>query len=255
MIRQIFSFLFTLTCIWSWCFAGGIGHAFAPSPATPQLWGEDIPGVRTHLNTQEPVIALTLDACGGKRGNGFDKKLINWLRKHHIPATLFITGRWINANEEIAKELASSPLFEIENHGMNHCPCSVSGRSAYGIPGTGSVEEVMREVSDATVIIKKVTNRQPRFFRSGTNYYDEVALALIEDLGYNVVGYSIAGDEGATLSEDAIVKKLLQAKAGNIILCHMNQPESDTAEGLITVIPMLQKKGFCFVTLQEYPLR
>ena len=254
MIRQIFSFLFTLTCIWSWCFAGGIGHAFAPSPATPQLWGEDIPGVRTHLNTQEPVIALTLDACGGKRGNGFDKKLINWLRKHHIPATLFITGRWINANEEIAKELASSPLFEIENHGMNHCPCSVSGRSAYGIPGTGSVEEVMREVSDATVIIKKVTNRQPRFFRSGTNYYDEVALALIEDLGYNVVGYSIAGDEGATLSEDAIVKN--SSGKGRRHYTMSYEPTRKRHGGRIDHgHPDAPKKGFRFVTLQEYPLR
>lgn len=234
---------------------GGMAFASSSQETVPLLWGEDIPGVMTHFNTREPVLALTLDACGGKRGSGFDKKLITWLKKHNIPATLFLTGRWIDANKKPAQELASCSLFEIENHGMNHRPCSVSGRLAYGIPGTKNVSEVINEVQDGADTIKEIIDRKTRFFRSGTNYYDEIAIATIEKLGYNAVGYSIAGDEGATLSKEAIIIKLLKAKPGDIILCHMNHPESDTAEGLIEVIPILQERGFRFVTLKEYPLQ
>ncbi|MDQ0917874.1 hypothetical protein [Paenibacillus sp. V4I5] len=43
--------------------------------AKPKKWGENVPGVRTHLTTEEQVIALTFDACGGKEGSGYDEKL------------------------------------------------------------------------------------------------------------------------------------------------------------------------------------
>ena len=48
----------------------------------PLEWGENVTGVRTRLDTYDRVIALTLDACGGSKGSGYDKKLVSFLRKH-----------------------------------------------------------------------------------------------------------------------------------------------------------------------------
>src|SRR4030042_5268251 len=107
----------------------------------PRKWGERVRGVRTKLNTDQKLIALTFDACGGPRSNGYDAKLIEYLKSEKIPATLFISGKWIDANPEIFAELAKEPFFEIENHGLNHRPCSVNGRSAYGIAGTKGGEK------------------------------------------------------------------------------------------------------------------
>ncbi len=224
------------------------------SSPVPRLWGETIPGVCTRMKTEEPVVALTLDACGGKRGNGFDRELIEWLEKEKIPATLFVTGRWIEVNEEVFLNLASSPLFQIENHGMNHKPASVSGQSAYGIKGSCSIDELLEEVDKGAASIYNRTRRHPKLFRSGTNYYDDIALSIIKERGYSVVGYTIAGDGGASFSKKEIISVLLKARPGDIILCHMNHPESSTAEGLMSVIPLLQEKGFRFVKLQDYPL-
>ncbi len=95
----------------------------------------------------------------------------------------------------------------------------------------------------------------PRHYRSGTNFYDDVALALAADLGYEVVGYAVAGDAGATLPRDEVRKALLRSRPGDILLCHMNHPRSDTAEGLAEALPLLIQEGFRFVPLSAYPLR
>src|SRR4030067_3811448 len=58
----------------------------------PQEWGEGVRGVKTRLNTDQKVLALTFDACGGPKGSGYDSKLIEYLESEKIPATLFISG-------------------------------------------------------------------------------------------------------------------------------------------------------------------
>ncbi|MEC0230386.1 polysaccharide deacetylase family protein [Paenibacillus alba] len=224
------------------------------SKAVPKKWGEQITGVRTHLVTKEKAIALTFDACGGKEGSGYDEKLINYLIKEHIPATLFINSRWIIANPDTFTKLAANPLFEIENHGTEHRPLSINGKPAYGIAGTKNVSEVIHEVTDNADRIEQLTGRRPVFFRSGTAYYDDVAAAIVHDLGTQLAGYNVLGDAGATYNTDQVYHALMKAKSGSIVLAHMNHPEKDTAEGIIKAIPDLQKAGFQFVQLSTYPL-
>ena len=50
------------------------------SDCIPKKWSDTIDGIMTKLDTNEKVIALTLDACGSKN-NSYDSKLIyslNW---------------------------------------------------------------------------------------------------------------------------------------------------------------------------------
>jgi peptidoglycan/xylan/chitin deacetylase (PgdA/CDA1 family) len=59
----------------------------------PHYWGFGAPGVLRHLPTNRRVIALTFDACGGPGGSGYDAALIGYLRRHEVPATLFLNSR------------------------------------------------------------------------------------------------------------------------------------------------------------------
>ncbi len=223
--------------------------------AQPQQWGEKVSGIAHSLDSAEKVLALTFDACGGSaRSNGYDAQLIDYLEKMQIPATLFISGKWIDANPDIFLKLAHNKLFEIGNHGLNHLPCSVNGKSAYGIKGTGSIAELMQEIEGNGKKLKSLTGREPRFYRSGTNYYDEAAVALARDLGYTTVGYSVLGDAGATYNRDQVKKALLGARAGSIVIFHFNHPEGETAEGIMDAIPIIEKNGFRFVKLSDYPI-
>jgi peptidoglycan/xylan/chitin deacetylase (PgdA/CDA1 family) len=220
----------------------------------PREWGENVRGVKTHIKTAEMVIALTLDACGSPNGMAFDSRLIDFLRKEKVPATLFINGRWIDPNRANFDKLAADQLFEIANHGLKHRPASVTGRSAYGINGTKNVAELVDEIELNALRLKELTGKAPRFFRAGTAYYDEVAVKVAEDLGEHVAGFSVLGDAGATFSRRQVAKALLSAAPGAVVILHMNHPESGTAEGVMDAIPELKKRGYRFVRLSEMEL-
>jgi peptidoglycan/xylan/chitin deacetylase (PgdA/CDA1 family) len=221
----------------------------------PREWGEVVRGVKTKLNTEEKVSALTFDACGGSGGSGYDARLIQYLETEKASATLFISGRWMEANPEICKKLSKNPLFEIENHGLKHKPCSAIGRSVYGIEGTKSVGEIYDEIESNALRILDLTGRKPKYYRPAAAFCDEVCVEIANALGYEVVNFSVLGDAGATYSKRRVKEALSNAPPSSIILLHMNHPETGTAEGLIDAIPQLKKRGFRFVKLSEYGLR
>jgi peptidoglycan/xylan/chitin deacetylase (PgdA/CDA1 family) len=230
----------------------GADPAGYPSQATE--WGERVTGVRTRLATEERVVALTFDACGGGSGGGYDEDLIAYLSSQDVPATLFFNKRWIDANERTFRDVAENSLFAVGNHGSRHLPLSVNGRSAYGIPGTTSPAEVVDEIMDNQNAIERLTGRRPQWFRSGTAFYDEVAVRIAQDLGLDVVNYDVLGDAGATFTEAQVAAALTAASPGSIALLHMNQPTSGTAGGVRLAVPELRDRGFEFVRLGEYAL-
>lgn len=225
------------------------------SGKTPKEWGENVAGVKRHLATDQKVLALTLDACGSAKGKGVDQKLIDFLVREKIPATLFINARWIDANPGLFRELAANPLFEIGNHGMWHKPASINGRSVYGIDGTRDVRELVEEIELNARKIEAITGKRPELYRSGTAYYDELAVKISNELGHKVAGFSVLGDAGATFPAQKVQAALLASKPGDIILAHMNHPESGTGAGIMAEVPELKKKGFRFVRMSEFPLR
>jgi len=218
----------------------------------PKYFGESVEGIVTRIETSEKIVALTFDACGGKNGLGYDQKLIDYLLEEEVPATLFVNGRWIDENLDLFQLFSHNELFEIENHGYAHKPLSVNGKSIYGIEGTKNVSEVIDEVWKNAMKIEELTGRRPRYFRSGTAYYDEIAVKVVRELDEKPVNFTILGDAGARYTKAQMVKSAKDTKNGSIILYHMNHPEGDTAEGIMEVIPMLRKMGFKFVLLKDY---
>jgi peptidoglycan/xylan/chitin deacetylase (PgdA/CDA1 family) len=225
------------------------------SGRVPHEWGEVVKGVKTRLNTDQKVLALTFDACGGPKGSGYDAKLIDFLTGEGIPATLFISGKWMDANPDIFRALTRNPLFEIENHGSKHRPCSATGRSAYGIKGTKSVEEIYDEIEWNALKILNLTGRRPKYYRPGAAYCDEICVEIANALGHEVVNFSVRGDAGATYSKKQVEEALLHSAPASIILMHMNHPKGGTAQGVSAVVPELRKRGFRFVKLSEFELR
>ncbi len=217
--------------------------------AVPIFWGLEVPGVLTSMDSDG--IAITLDACGGSGGDGYDAELIDGLIARQVPATLFLNERWINANPDLARALAENPLFEIANHGTSHLPLSVSGQAAYGIPGTSSPLEAAREVRFNHVTITELTGKSPRFFRSGTAHYDEVAVQIAQDFGEGVLGFTVNGDAGATFSAEEVRRQVAGAGPGSIIIAHMNQPAGQTAEGLLAGVDDALARGMHFTLLEN----
>lgn len=200
-------------------------------------------------------MVLTFDACGSPKGKGIDLDLIHFLEQEKIPATLFINARWIDANLDLFLKLAGNPLFTVANHGFLHRPASVKGRAVYGIDGTRNISELVDEIELNARKIERLTGARPVYYRSGTAYYDELAVQVAERLGHQVIGFSVLGDAGATFTKEQVSSALLASAPGAIVILHMNHPESGTGQGVMMAVPQLRKKGFRFVSLSEYPLR
>jgi len=198
-------------------------------------------------------IALTLDACGGK----YDGDLIEFLIKNQIPATIFATKKWLVRNPQgLSIIKAHLDLFDVENHGEKHIPAVIGkDRTVYGIQGEPDVVHLRREVVKGAQAVEKATGVAPHWYRGATGEYDAQAIKEIEKLGYKIAGFSVNADNGATLKKSTIEKRLKRVKAGDVIIAHMNKPESDSAEGLAVGLADLLKAGFVFVRLDQVDLK
>ncbi|MEO6997943.1 MAG: polysaccharide deacetylase family protein [Terracoccus sp.] len=218
---------------------------------SPTRWGMSMPGITTVVPVAgaAPTLALTFDACGGPGGSRYDATLVQLLRSHHVPATLFLNQRWIKENPRTADDLISDPLFAIENHGTQHRPLSVTGRSAYGIRGTRSAAEVVDEVWTNHEYLRSLSGRAPTWFRSGTAWYDDVAVQITRALGSRIAGFAVNGDAGATASPGQVSLALRTAPTGSIVIMHMNHPGHGTRPGLADALPRLLAAATRFVHL------
>jgi peptidoglycan/xylan/chitin deacetylase (PgdA/CDA1 family) len=215
----------------------------------PKKFDIFVPGV---VSEGRRDVALTFDACGGgKLGNGFDAKLIGLLEKHEVAATLFLNGRWIDANPSIAADLAANPLFELANHGWEHRPLTVAGQAAYGIKGTANPGEAYDEIMRGVDALAQVTGERSPYFRPGTAWCDDVAVELAGRLGVSIIAFSINGDAGATAPKATVAANFGKARSRSIVLAHFNRPEKATAEGLAKALPRLLDAGRSFATLTD----
>jgi peptidoglycan/xylan/chitin deacetylase (PgdA/CDA1 family) len=228
------------------------GVAARHADARPAEWGTSLRGIRSSLHVPFEAdgrarVAWTFDACGS--GDGVDHALLDGLRDAAVPATLFLNARWIERHPALAAELAADPLFILANHGTRHLPLSVTGAQAYGIHGAASAEEAVGEVWGNHELLTGLTGTPPRYFRSGTAHYDDVAVQIVQDLGELPIGFTVNGDGGATYTAATVHAELMSARPGDIVIAHMNQPGSGTAEGAISAAAELRDRGVKLVHL------
>jgi peptidoglycan/xylan/chitin deacetylase (PgdA/CDA1 family) len=196
----------------------------------------------------ERAVALTLDACGG----GFDAELIETLVEFRVPATAFVTRRWIERHPEGMAMLAAHPdLFAIEDHGARHLPAVLGEQKrVFGLRGVPDIARLRDEVAGGARAIAAAGAPEPRWYRGATARYDPEAVSEIQSMGYRIAGFSVNADAGATLTRRAVAARLARVQPGDIVLAHMNKPQSESAEGLRDALPGLLARGIRFVTLR-----
>lgn len=225
--------------------------------AKPGRWGEFVKGVDEDLITRQKYIAFTFDACGGERGTGFNKNLIDFLHNEKIPATLFVTGRWIDTHFTDFLSISKDTLFEIENHGLNHKPCSIDGESEYGIHGTATVGDAFDEIEANARKIEALTHHKPRYYRSATAFIDEACARMAEQLGITAISFQVLSGDAVPFTPDSVIEEnvIKNIKPGAIVIMHMNHPEWYTYEAMQKIVPKLRAMGYKFVQLEDFKLR
>ncbi|MGO1160917.1 polysaccharide deacetylase family protein [Brucella pseudogrignonensis] len=195
-----------------------------------------------------PQVALTLDACMGKT----DHRILDVLVQNRIPATIFVTARWLKQNAEAFAVMKANPdLFDIENHGNMHVPAITNVRTMYNIKTAGSLDAVRSEIDGGADAIAKAGASKPEWYRDATARYSTDAVKLAENMGYKIGGYSLNGDQGASLLAPVVAKRIMAARDGDVIISHINQPSRSAGEGVAKGILALQANGMKFVKLRD----
>ena len=204
--------------------------------------GFPAPLIIEHGPRNSTKIALTFDACCTGKPDEYDAQVVEILLREKAPATLFLSGRWVEKNAEKAKFLSTQEQFEIANHSYYHPHLTEA-----------TDERVTRELTRTQNILKKVTGKTARYFRPPYGEVDERVAKLASEAGLMTIQYDLAsGDPDPGLSAGKIAATVLrEARGGSIVVFHMNRNGVHTAEMLPAIISGLRQKGFTLVTVGE----
>jgi peptidoglycan/xylan/chitin deacetylase (PgdA/CDA1 family) len=195
-----------------------------------------------------PRVALTFDACMGRT----DMRILSALIDNRMPATIFVTGRWLKHNKAAFAQMRAHPdLFEIEDHGAMHVPPVDRPMKIYGIAAAGSPTAVAAEVEGGAVALRAEGADTPRWYRGSTARYTPSSIAQIRRLGFKVAGYSLNGDGGSLLGARVAEKRIAAARDGDVVIAHINQPTHAAGAGVVKGILDLKAKGYAFVRLSD----
>lgn len=205
-------------------------------------------------------VALTFDADltalmrkrlqHGKVKSYYNEALITELRKQRVPATLFLTGMWMEQYPDRTRELAADPLFELGTHSYAHKGFT---KQCYTL-GTVPRAEMLADVRRAVVLLDQLDSHATRWFRFPGGCYDGTALHELAPAGVTAVGLDVPGADGFAKSPQRIVKQVMsQVQSGSIVVLHMhggdNAPYTD--EAITPIITGLRARGFEFVTVTQ----
>ena len=195
------------------------------------------------VTTSEPVVALTFDACATlKQANGFDRKVFEVLAAEQIPATLYLSGRWVEKHPISSKALAAAPFLELGNHTYSHPRLTLLRK-----------QRLRWQIRSTSKILEKCLGRKPLSLRPPAGAWNADVVRAASQEGLPVVTWSVvSGDVGGRLPPRRMVERVLeQTKPGSIVIFHINRREPSTKRALPGVIAGLRERGFRFVTVSQ----
>jgi peptidoglycan/xylan/chitin deacetylase (PgdA/CDA1 family) len=195
------------------------------------------------LPTNRRVVALTFDAGAGAQGVA---PILAALSHERVPATFFLTGRWVDAQPAAARQIVAAGHL-VGDHTVDHPHLpALSGQA------------VRAEVTSAAATIARVTGRDPHpWFRFPYGESDTRTRAIIAGLGYQAVGWTVdtLGWEGRSAGgpRDVVRRVLARLSPGEIVLMHVGaNPDDGTtydADALPDVITAVRAAGYGFTTV------
>jgi peptidoglycan/xylan/chitin deacetylase (PgdA/CDA1 family) len=220
---------------------------FAADGGAPSIPDGGAPSIPTFairgVTTSEPVVALTFDACATlKQPNGFDRKVFEILAATQVPATFYLSGRWVEKHPTAARAIADAPLIELGNHSYSHPRLTLVRK-----------ERLRWQIRRTNQVLEKKLGRRPLSLRPPAGAWNAKVLRAARDENLPVVTWTVvSGDVGGHVPPARMVQTVLdETKPGAIIIFHINRREPYTKKALPDIIAGLRGKGFRFVTVSQ----
>jgi len=160
-----------------------------------------------------PGVALTFDLCPVRNGAGYDQALIEYLIEQKIPATFFMSGRWIARHDRHVKALLQVPFFEVGTHGEVHAHMPFQ-----------SAEEQEQEILGPVRLLKAKYDHNATLFRPPYGEFNDDTVNVVHSLGLQFILWNVvSGDPDPTLTAVQIEDRLKRfVRKGSVIVMHAN---------------------------------
>ncbi|GGM47602.1 lipoprotein [Micromonospora sonchi] len=224
----------------------------ATSPGT-------LPPVVDHGPRTGNKVALTFDAdmtdamryqlrSGAVRSYA-NLKIIDLLEQEGVPATFFLTGKWVEQYPDVTRRLAANPRFELANHTYGHLAFTAD---CYGLPRIER-RKMTADVAGTFDIVSAYGGRQTRYFRFPGLCHDRAALTELAPLGLTVVdGDVVSGDPFATAWRPIVRAVLDKVRPGSVVVLHVTEANAPmTDEALPHILAGLAERGLEPALLSE----
>jgi peptidoglycan/xylan/chitin deacetylase (PgdA/CDA1 family) len=211
-----------------------------------------------HGPRDRDAVALTFDAdvsrrlprSGAAARAGAHRKILAFLKSQRVPATLFLTGLWVEVHPSDAREVGREPLFEIGNHSYSHLafagPC-------FGLPVINSDGQKREEVLRGADVIAAATRRMPRYFRFPGGCYAPGDVALVRTLRAEPVQWDVLSGDSFDFDAASVAQRILESiRPGSIVVMHLSEPQRAVGTEVLTILlPELHARGLTPVTLSD----
>lgn len=188
-----------------------------------------------HGNRKVAKIALTFDDGPHLQ----TPAVLAVLEKYNAKGTFFCIGENIEKKTQIAKQIVEQGHV-ISNHTFSHHRWFDLYPSA----------RMQTDIEACNAVIKKITGVENLYFRPPYGVTNPPLAKAIQKSGLQSIGWSFrtydTNKTSALELKNAILRKI---KNGDIVLLHDRTP--DLPQLLNEILPLLQQKGFTFVTIKE----
>lgn len=194
-----------------------------------------------------PHMLRRLDA--GETASYYNEALIAELRRLRVPATLFLTGLWMQRYPQPTREFAADPLLELGTHTWQHRAFTANCYGLAQVPRAEMLDEVTRA---QRLLDELAGSRATKLFRFPGGCYDDAALQAIAPSGVTVIQFDVPGGDGFQDQPEQIVRTVLDGvRGGSIVVLHMNGGNTSprTADAVGPIVAGLRDQGYTLTTV------
>jgi peptidoglycan/xylan/chitin deacetylase (PgdA/CDA1 family) len=254
VIKFITAFFFSL-------YVAIFPHAKIPVSFSPTISSEFLSqDIIFHGATSSAKLALTFDAdmtpsmkarmATNSAITWYNEKVVEVLRSTRTPATLFLTGMWIETHPEVSKQLATDPLFELGNHSYSH---PYFAKPCFGLKPMAE-DQRSNEITKTQTLLKNLTGHDNLYFRFPGGCYTAKDLTLVKSMGLVAIQWNSQGPDSFNTDTGKIINNLKRlTKSGAIIVLHLHGGKNapNTADAITSYIPWAKSQGYEFVKLTD----
>ena len=193
----------------------------------------------TKGDTTKKQVVFTFDAGSGTQSA---QQILDTLKKYHLTATFFMTGKWMEKNEELVKKVSDAG-YEIHNHTYSH-------------PHLTQItdQEIIDELKKTEEIFKNLTGKSTKpYFRAPYGERNAHVLEIAAQQGYQSAYWTVDAldwQESEGMTAERVTARIMSKLApGVIYLMHVG--DTLTGQILENVIKQIKNKEYDIVPLSQ----